>query len=507
MRFLIIYIISVVSCFNLSADTVLENSWVAIEHNEEQIHFSSRLSAKPMAVKLTFKGELDIRDRSIYITEEARTTCITLEESSPFVTMEMRLNNSGKEPLILQQLDFPVMSLQVSECDESLCTLGSGGWRPHNQPQNSYTYHVLADNQSRNGVLLAWLTQKRGVGLLLPKYLEGEYVVQPLLDFGKLHIKPGQFRETDTLLIGFHEDVRMGLEQYADTLAKLNGIVLPTKPNVYCTWYHRQLSGSGASTEAMLRENAVFAREHLQPFGLDVLQIDDHWQALEPSERQNNGPVKTFIRSNKNYPEGMAHAARMIEDMGFTAGIWYMPFAGDLHNPVFDHAIFATDQVTGEPFEDGRWSGTTIDVTSPEGEAFFRQRVRRIQEWGYRYIKVDGLHIGTPSHNIYVNRAYEGEIFADASLHDTDLTFVEAYQKGLGIIREETPGAFILGCSAAQNMVSFGPVFGYVDAMRVGPDNDRALEGYWGSNTVGADYAGNLWFLNNRVWYNDPDPI
>ncbi len=80
------------------------------------------------------------------------------------------------------------------------------------------------------------------------------------------------------MVIGFSHDVRSGLETYGDALAKVYKIKLPPKPEVYCTWYHRDLSGSGASNEKMLAENALFASKHLAPFGLNVMQIDDHWQ-------------------------------------------------------------------------------------------------------------------------------------------------------------------------------------------------------------------------------------
>ena len=184
-----------------------------------------------------------------------------------------------------------------------------------------------------------------------------------------------------------------------------------------------------------------------------------------------------------------------------------MPFAGDLNNPTFAPSIFAKNKTTGQPFEDNRWSGTTIDASSPDGEAFLRERFKRIHDWGYRYIKVDGLHIGSPSHNIYVNRSYDGKTFGDAEIYNKEMTFIEAYRHGLEILREENPDTFILGCSATQNMVSFAPVFGLIDAMRVGPDNDGAIKGKWAHTIRGADFAGNLWFLNNRVWYNDPDPF
>ena len=55
-------------------------------------------------------------------------------------------------------------------------------------------------------------------------------------------------------------------------------------PNVYCTWYH-----SGASNEKKLRANTEFAAAQLQPYGLDVMQIDDKWQSLLPKGFEHGG--------------------------------------------------------------------------------------------------------------------------------------------------------------------------------------------------------------------------
>ena len=56
------------------------------------------------------------------------------------------------------------------------------------------------------------------------------------------------------------------------------------------------------------------------------------------------------------------------------------------------------------------------------------------------------------------------------------MTHVEAYRTGMKIVRE-TAGkdVFILGCNLAQNMRILGPSIGFVDAMRIGPDNKAGL--------------------------------
>jgi hypothetical protein len=72
------------------------------------------------------------------------------------------------------------------------------------------------------------------------------------------------------------------------------------------------------------------------------------------------------------------------------------------------------------------------------------------------------------------------------------------------IVREAAGrDVFILGCNLAQNMRILGPSIGFVDAMRIGPDNKAD----WSQMTRGPFSGSNLYFLHRRVWYNDPDPV
>ena len=500
------------------AAATLQNEFMSASRNGEMVTLSSLADEQKLTIDLpgfiqgsrvsTCKDTRWGAGNRLTLKHGDSTTTLTLYDGNPFAHIETRVGSGGEDARDISKLIIAKIKLDLGVDPKKLVTLGTGGRFEANAPENSYAYSVLADPETRSGVVCGWLTQRRGVGLMLPSFKDGKHRLETQLDFGLMRVQPGQPRDTDILVVGFFDDARLGLEQYADQIAKAYDIQLPPKPNVYCTWYHRRQTGSGASTEKMVAENAAFAKEHLKPFGLDVLQIDDNWQALEndPGKR-NKGPNKTFISTTKHFPGGMAKTANTVEQAGFTPGIWFMPFAGDTNNPTFDPAIFAIDKTTGKPFEERRWSGATIDASSPQGEAFLRKRFKRIHDWGYRYIKVDGLHVGAPSPNLYVNRTYQGKVFADAEIHDKNMTFIEAYRKGLGILREEFPDTFILGCAATQNYLSLAPVFGKVDAMRVGPDNGGAAKGNWKQTTAGADFAGNLWFLNNRVWYNDPDPI
>lgn len=440
-------------------------------------------------------------------------TTLTLFDKSPFLHCSTIIKNPGGETLALNK--FPSVrwnaDLRIPATDVNV--IGTGGLTTVARAEGSYTFSIMADPDSRRGVVAGWMTHRRGIGLFFPELSDDKLTsVRSEIEFGRLQVESGKSRATETLLIGLFDDCREGIEAYADAVAQSEAIRLKPKPSVYCTWYH-----AGASTEKKLTENTRFASAQLKPFGLSVMQIDDLWQTplpkgksfdIAPNEIEKHGPYKVFVDANQKYPNGMAAMAKEIASQNMVPGIWFMPFAGNHHNPYFDPSMFAK-RADGTPYDDSvaKWSGTCIDMSNPAGEAFVRQRVRRIYDWGYRYFKIDGAHAGIPSPNIYINTSYKNDDFGEALLHDPAVTHAEAYRRGLRALQREAPEAFVLGCNVSQNMRSMGPAFGLLDAMRIGPDNGKAGQGRWDHVTRGAWHGTNLYFLNNRVWYNDPDPV
>ena len=441
----------------------------------------------------------------LFTHEDGSKTSLRIFEGNSFAALHTSVHNSGKEPLKIKSLE--VLDMDITLGGRKLVSYGTGGLKNSPGGPGSYAFHAHADPATRNGVVAAWLTHQQGVGVLLPRSEKGKASLKAKLDFGLYQVKPGDTRQTDTLLIGYFDDARIGLESYASAVASRYDIKLKPKPGVYCTWYH-----GGASSETKIAANTEFAAGNLKPFGLSVMQIDDKWQAQLPKgfkhtgKIRNTGPIKVFVDTRGNYPSGMAHTAKKITSHGMVAGIWFMPFAGNFRSPYFDKDIFAKN-ADGAPFHDARWSGTCIDASHPKGMKFIYDRTKRIYDWGYRYFKIDGMHTGIPSYNIYVHKSYRDQNLGKAKLHDPNTTLVQAYRKGLGAVRKAAPDAFILGCNVSQNMISMGPAFGMIDGMRVGPDNGNAGRGSWGDVTKGAWHGTNLYFLNGRIWYNDPDPV
>jgi hypothetical protein len=507
------------------AGVSIENSWLAVEVDPDggRATINSKRFPTPFVVVARFARKTRTAksgpvgdpvwgqgtEIAVDHADGSRTT-LRLFADEPFVHVHTAVHNPGKGPVASASLEILDMNVRLG--DQSLASYGTGGLAEPGESPGSYSFHAYVNGETRNGLVTAWLTHERGVGVLFPGPADTEassptYPLRARIDFGRFQANPGETRNTDTLLIGFFDDARLGLEAYADAVSRQYHVTLRRRPNVYCTWYH-----AGASSEQQIARNTEFAAEHLLPYGLNVMQIDDKWQAPLPKGFQHEGkirttgPVKVFVDTQPNYPRGMAHTARKITSHGMVAGIWFMPFAGNFRNPYFDPDIFAQNP-DSTPFHDQRWSGTCLDMSDPKTQAFLHQRVKRIYDWGYRYFKIDGMHTGMPSNNIYVHTGYREQDFGKSLLDDPHTTHIEAYRKGLNILRDAAPDVFVLGCNVSQNMMCMGPAFGLIDGMRIGPDNGGAGRGDWKAVTRGAWHGTNLYFLNRRVWYNDPDPV
>lgn len=460
------------------------------------------------------------------------TTSLRLFRDHPFLHLHTTTHNEDEEPLVTAALELLEFEVDLGRPVEELKSFGTGFLNSLDEAPGSFSFAAVVHPESRNGMVTACLTHERGNGVFFTETDEDKVRIRTRIDFGRYQVRPGKSRKTETLLIGCFDDARLGLEACADAVASLYDIQLPPQPAVYCTWYH-----AGASDESRLLENAKFSEKELRPFGLSVMQIDDKWQRRLPvdfrfdgnvKDIKGVGPIKVFVDANESFPSGMKYTADALAKRGLTSGIWFMPFAGTYNNPYFveQQEIFAK-------WDDGtpivtRWSGTLLDMSHPKAQTFVRERVKRIADWGYRYFKLDGMHTGAVTHNVYVNTGYatdgrwlnspnfigtkagpgtSSSTKPSEALHDPEMTHIEAYRKGLQIVREAAPGVFVLGCNVSQNMRSMGGSFGLIDAMRIGPDNGGAGRGSWGAVCKGARHGSNLYFLNRRVWHNDPDPV
>lgn len=424
---------------------------------------------------------------------------MTLYPDCPFVFFRTTLENAEPEQTVLSRYTAFTVTADIPADAGQLKALGTGGLSGADKRSNpgSYAFLAIAEPQTRSGIVAAWLTNERGSGVIFSDVQNNALLLEPRIDFGRLQLEAGQTEPLETFILGGFSDARLGLEAYADAVAKNYAIALPPQPVVYCTWYH-----AGASNEKDLFRNAQFAEKNLKPFGFSVVQIDDRWQ----DGVRSNGPQKNFLTHKPDgpYPSGMKATADKIKSLGLTPGIWFMPFAGTFDDPYFadKQELFATKD--GKPF-DTRWGGTCFDLSNPATQRYVSDIARRLaREWGYQYFKMDGLFTGTAAELTYVNDSYKEDEFGETVLFDPTMTHIQGYRTGLKLLRQAAgEEVFFLGCCIPQNMRSFAPAMGMVNAMRIGPDNKRE----WKSMLRGPDYGSRMYFLHRRVWYNDPDPI
>jgi hypothetical protein len=439
-------------------------------------------------------------------TAGGSTHLLMLFPNLPFVLFRTFLYNGGGEIAVIRDYRPLSFALDPGKTPNELRAFGTAGLTAPDKNPGSYVYLALADPVSRHGVVCGWVTHDRGNGVIFSRVEKDRVIIDPRIDYGRLPLLPGQPTKTETFAAGYFDDARLGLEGWADTVAKIYRIRLRPQVSGYCTWYSKP--NGGASDEQHIVELAEFAARELKPFGLSFIQIDDKWQM----GKRRNGPGKNFTTHDPQgpYPHGMKATTDKLVGLGFTAGLWFMPFAGDHLDPFFTgHPEWFVKKANGEPYETS-WGGTSLDMTEPGAREHLRSVVKNIRDWGYRYFKMDGLWTGSATAQVYVNDGYREDNIGDAVFSNPDKTNIEAMRDGLKLAREAAgPEVFFSGCNLSQNMRSFSGSVGLVDSMRIGPDNGPDWpKGPSGRGLLsGPTHGSRKYFMHGRIWWNDPDPI
>jgi hypothetical protein len=512
---LILTALLVVPLASLRASTqIIENNALSVMYDDVSGRFTvaEKTAGKVFLTNGRFEGDAMkavVVGQKIVVTQtDGSTVSLELRENQPFVFVAKqqmgrntdKLDHKGPGYLDVTRTVLTTFTPDLGKPATELKTMGTGGLRAPDETPGSYLFLTCADPATRRGVVAGWVTEDRGSGVLFSSVKDGKVEFKAQIDYGHLRIPAGQSAQLETLAIGCFDDARIGEESYADAIAKHYKINLRPQVAGYCTWYSEKHGAAGDEKSTV--ELATLAAIELKPFGFSFVQIDDEWQ----DGGGYNGPRRGFdrVRPNGPYPHGMKPVAEKIQSLGLTAGIWFMPFARNHQDPEYkDRQHWFVKRDNGKPYETS-WGGTSLDLTEPEVKAHLAKLVKTIHSWGYNYFKMDGLWTGTATEQMYVNDHYKDDhIGNNAPLHDPTKTNIEAYRDGLKLLREAAgPDVFFSGCNVSQNMRSLGGSLGWLDSMRIGPDNGSD----WGGVRTGPDHGSPLYFLNGRVWWNDPDP-
>lgn len=261
------------------------------------------------------------------------------------------------------------------------------------------------------------------------------------------------------------------LRRWAETYAADVGVGEPRPaPTVWCSWYHYFTK----VTEDDILEN-LDAMDDLE-LPIDVVQIDDGYQAEIGDWLTLSGAFRS-----------VRDLAGRIRDRGRRAGIWVAPFlVGERSALRAQHP----DWLVGDAYAAHNWGQRlyALDVTHPGAASYLHEVFATLHGYGYDYFKIDFIYggaVGGPRHE--------------------DMPPLEAYRRGVRIVRDAIGDAYLLGCGAPLL-----PTVGLVDAMRVSPDTAPAYEPRGeepsGPSQRAAELSGaaRAW-QHGRFWVNDPD--
>ncbi|MDR0623692.1 MAG: alpha-galactosidase, partial [Treponema sp.] len=211
------------------------------------------------------------------------------------------------------------------------------------------------------------------------------------------------------------------------------------------------------------------------------------------------------IRTER-FPRGLKPLAEEIEKRGYIPGLWIAPFLVTRQCRIFREKPEWILRNAEGPVSAGfnhLWSGTyyCLDLSRPEVEDYLSSIINRaIDEWGFRYLKLDFLYAGFISGNF----ACGGSPYEHYHRLCSRLTARTKTAAG------ELPVAY-LGCG-----VPLGPSYRYFPLSRIGADTREEwdwkaakLLGHVGrpgaypnlKDTIGRS------FMNGTVYINDPDVI
>lgn len=500
--------------------TTIENGGIKVEYSVERgVCVISGIGELSVKAETVAREENRLQLKGISVDAGIRGTLeISLEKDSPWVAF--RWVYETDQTASLSAGHFPEITLDSQWKPKEMKALGTAGLTEVDGHSGSYMFLGVARPQERSGIVAGWLTAEPGSGLIGSGIRENRTFLKVWEDFGKLSLRAGEKRYGDTFLLGQFDDVRLGLESYAEEIAKHYQITMKPAPSGYCTWYSNQHGGAGNETSTA--EFAEVAAKQLVPWGLDFFQIDDLWQEGD----SRNGPHKNFMehRVDGPYPGGMRKTSENLNRHGLVAGLWFMPFSGSYDDPYYadkqawfvksaiDYPLpgepntrrFKIDQKKGKPYETF-WGGTALDLTHPQVQEYVRKEVSQIaHDWGYRYFKIDGTWVAMAIEQLYVNDGYLPDDLGKQVFYDANRTNTEVFRDAWRLIRKVAgEDVFLMSCNLSQNMRSMGGAYGLVDAMRIGPDNGAS----WGGICAGPIRGTVRYFYNGRVWWNDPDPV
>ncbi|MDR2767405.1 MAG: alpha-galactosidase [Treponema sp.] len=271
-------------------------------------------------------------------------------------------------------------------------------------------------------------------------------------------------------------------------------------PGGYESWYNHYTSINEKvildDLDALGKTDNIVKLDFLDRQRPAVFQIDDGWE-------KNVGEWEVNTR---RFPNGLAPLAKRIEEAGYIPGLWFAPFLVTQKSHIFTERPgwllrHKNKQEVAAGFNH-LWDGEfyCLDLSRKDVLDYLDRIIARaVDEWGFRYLKLDFLYAG------FFSGAFSG-----------GGTPYEHYERACALLTARTKTASGLPVAYLGCGCPLGPSYRHFPLSRIGADTREhwdwklpRLLGHTGGpgaytnlmDTIGRSY------LNDTVYRSDPDVI
>lgn len=155
-----------------------------------------------------------------------------------------------------------------------------------------------------------------------------------------------------------------------------------TPPVGWMSWYAVQFEAG----ERTVLQNAQWQAEHLKDYGADTIWVDWEWYHRDFSG-VGADDLDMYHPDPVSYPNGLAHVADRIKELGFIPALWIGPTCDPRENELIQRY---PEAVMTRKVE---WCGQYfLDPSHPRFlDEMLTRMLRQTMEWGYQALKWDCL--------------------------------------------------------------------------------------------------------------------
>ncbi|MCS7186697.1 MAG: alpha-galactosidase [Armatimonadota bacterium] len=277
---------------------------------------------------------------------------------------------------------------------------------------------------------------------------------------------------------------RHGIRYYAP----IDKSIFTHAPTGWCSWYYYYQN----ITQEEWEKNVKWLAENLRDFGLEWVQLDDGWQLDNGSPQTPGG--RDWRGPNEKFSKGMKWVADIVKQHGMKPGIWLIPQKTDSDEVYSEHPDWFLRKPDETPVRIGDWhprkvESYVVDPTNPEALEYIKRLFHTLAyDWGFDYFKIDNQ----PEFSRWYDEHADARKVPEISGSDAYRMTLKAIKEAIG------PNKYLLGCYGI-------PLdgIGIMNGSRTGGD----MEANWQGCQVMIRVITRWGFLNNVVWWCDPDTL